>query len=390
MKPALSQLRLPAIDVLRGLVIALMALDHVRDFFSPTVFNPMDLALTTPGWFWTRWITNLCAPTFVLLAGISAYLRAQKYTRPQMARYLLSRGTMLVLLEMTWITFSWQFAFHSIFFQVIWALGVSMMALAALMYLPASLLALIAAGLILPHNLLYAYHSEQASIAFKIWHQGGWVPLGEHFGLFFLYPLMPWIGLMAAGYAIGPVFLKPMRSRQTFLWLSAAALMLLFLGLRWNNLYGDPDPWSMQEGGAMASLMSFMRLQKYPPSLLYLSATVSISLALLAALDRYLRHELPVLSLFGRHPLYFYCIHVALIHALGWLTMQVLYQQQPYWEQGVQKLPDTYQASLLLCYGAWIAVLAIMWGLTRYWDRYAKSGRISLSIVAAKPRSEMN
>lgn len=364
--------RLPAIDILRGLVIALMALYHVRDFFAPTVFNPMDLALTTPGWFWTRWITHLCAPTFVLLAGCSAFLRAQKYAKPAMTRYLLSRGLMLVLLEVTVINFSWQFGFDSLVLQVMWALGTSMMVLAALIWLPRFWIGVIAAALILPHNLLDGLHSAQAGIVFKIWHQGGWVQVGEQFGLYFLYPLMPWIGLMAAGYAIGPWFLQDARARQHKLWLAAGALMLLFIFLRIDNLYGDPEPWAWQAGGAWQSLMSFVRVQKYPPSLLYLSVTISLALGLLALIERYVRQELPVLSLFGRHPLFFYSIHVALIHAASWSMMQALYAQQPHWENGGNTLPDGFTPSLALCYGAWFAVMALMVFLTRWWDKYRR------------------
>lgn len=364
--------RLAAIDILRGLVIALMALDHVRDFFAPTAFNPMDLALSTPGWFWTRWITHLCAPTFVLLAGCSAFLRAQKYAKPAMTRYLFSRGLLLVLLEVTIINFSWQFGFDSLVLQVMWALGVSMLALSALIWLPRFWIGLIGAALILPHNLLDSLHSEQASIAFKIWHQGGWVQVGEHFGLYFLYPLMPWIGLMAAGYAIGPWFLQDTKVRQSRLWLASGALMLLFLFLRIDNLYGDPDPWSWQPGGILQSLMSFVRVQKYPPSLLYLSVTISLALGLLALTERYVKQELPVLSLFGRHPLFFYSIHVALIHVASWSMMQALYGQQPHWENGGNKLPDGFTPSLALCYGVWLLVLTLMFFLTRWWDKYRR------------------
>lgn len=364
--------RLPAIDILRGLVIALMALDHVRDFFAPTAFNPMDLALTTPGWFWTRWVTHLCAPTFVLLAGCSAFLRAQKYDKAAMTRYLLSRGVLLVLLEVTLINFSWQFGFDSLVLQVMWALGVSMLALGALIWLPRFWIGMIAAALILPHNLLDSLHSEQAGVAFKIWHQGGWVPVGEQFGLFFLYPVMPWIGLMAAGYAIGPWFLQDAKLRQRKLWLAAGGLMLLFIFLRIDNLYGDPDPWAWQPGGVLQSLMSFVRVQKYPPSLLYLCVTISLALGLLALIESYVKRELPVLSLFGRHPLFFYSIHVALIHAASWGMMQTLYGQQPHWENGANRLPDGFTPSLALCYGAWLVVLGLMFFLTRWWDKYRR------------------
>lgn len=359
--------RLPAIDVLRGLVIALMALDHVRDFFAPTPFNPLDLTQTSVGWFFTRWMTHLCAPTFVLLAGVSGFLRAQKFDRPAMARYLLSRGAMLVLLELTWINFSWQFGFESIMLQVIWVLGVGMMCLAGLIFLPRPLILLIAAGLLLPHNLLDQFHHPDPSLWMKLWHQGGWIPLGEHFGIFVLYPLMPWIGLMAAGYGIGPLFLKSPAERQRGLWIASIGLLLLFVALRSGNWYGDPEPWTMQAGGWVLSLMSFLKVQKYPPSVLYLCVTLSISFALLAFMDQRVKGEVPVLSLFGSHPLFFYCVHVALIHALGWITMQTLYGGQVQFEAGKQIVPAGYHASLLMCYAAWFVVLVLMYGITHRW-----------------------
>ncbi len=364
--------RLPAIDLLRGLVIALMALDHVRDFFAPTAFDPMDLALTTPGWFWTRWITHLCAPTFVLLAGSSAFLRAQKYAKPAMSRYLFSRGLLLVLLEVTLINFSWQFGFNNITLQVMWALGVGMMALALLIWLPHVWIGIVAACLILPHNLLDSLHSEHASVFLKVWHQGGWVGLTDDLGLFFLYPLMPWIGLMAAGYALGPVFLFKAKLRQSIFLSLSFGLMLLFIGLRLDNLYGDPDPWAVQEGGWLWNLMSFVRVHKYPPSLLYLAVTLSISFLLLALFDRYAEKELPVLSLFGRHPLFFYSIHVGIIHALAWSMMQIVYQQQPHWQNGAIHLPAGFEPSLQLCYAVWLAILALMFFLVRWWEQFRR------------------
>ncbi|MES2073760.1 MAG: heparan-alpha-glucosaminide N-acetyltransferase domain-containing protein [Pseudomonadota bacterium] len=362
--------RLPAIDLLRGIVIVLMALDHTRDFFAATPFDPMDLLQTSPGWYWTRWITNLCAPSFVLLAGVSAFLRQQKAGLGNNSRYLLGRGAMLVLLECTWVSFSWQFGYNVVILQVIWALGMGMMLLAALVWLPRALIALIAAALILPHNLLDSLHGPASGWLFKAWHQGGYLPLGEGFGVAFAYPLMPWVGLMAAGYALGPIFLWQGAARRRFLWLSAAALLLLFVALRSGNLYGDPDLWSEQARGGIYHFLSFMRLHKYPPSLLYLCATVGISLALLGLLDKYVQRPLPVLSLFGRTPLFFYCVHIALIHALAWIYMGWRYDYHPSFVGRGQHPPAGYEPSLLVCYAAWAVIIVIMLGLTKAWTRW--------------------
>ncbi|MET3136538.1 putative membrane protein [Undibacterium sp. GrIS 1.2] len=369
--------RLLAIDVLRGLVIVLMALDHVRDFFAPTPFNPLDLTLTSPGWFWTRWITHLCAPTFVLLAGISAFLRSQHQDKWNMARYLLSRGALLIFLELTWINFSWQFSLDSLFLQVIWALGVAMMVMAALQCLPRPVILLVAAALLLPHNLLDSLHRPDATAMFKLWHQGGWIPLGDQFGIFVLYPLMPWVGLMAVGYCLGPLLLQPPARRQQTLLLISALLMLSFIALRSGNWYGDPDPWSPQAGGWLMSLMSFVDIHKYPPSLLYLCVTLSISLALLALMDKYVKQEVPLLSLFGSHPLFFYCVHVMLIHVLGAIMMQLLFDQQINFDDRRLGVPSTYHPSLVRCYLAWVFIMTLMYGITHRWVAYLKeSGRI--------------
>ncbi|MFZ6645483.1 DUF1624 domain-containing protein [Undibacterium sp. TJN25] len=380
LKPA----RLPAIDLLRGIVIVLMALDHTRDFFAATPFDPMDLMQTSPGWYWTRWITNLCAPTFVLLAGVSAFLRQQKAGLSNNSRYLLGRGAMLVVLECTWISFSWQFGYNVIILQVIWALGMGMIFLSALIWLPRPLVAIIAALLILPHNLLDALHGPTSGVLFKAWHQGGFLPLGEHFGVAFAYPLMPWVGLMAAGYAMGPVFLWEAEKRRRFLALSAAALLLVFVGLRFGNIYGDPDPWSEQAKGSVFSFLSFMRVHKYPPSLLYLCSTLGISLGILVLLDKYVKQRVPVLSLFGRAPLFFYCVHIALIHALAWVYMGLRYNYHPSFVGRGQKLPEGYEPTLLVCYAAWATIIVIMFGLTTAWTRW-RDARTNTAAAPSRP-----
>ncbi|MES2298730.1 MAG: heparan-alpha-glucosaminide N-acetyltransferase domain-containing protein [Pseudomonadota bacterium] len=357
--------RVASIDMLRGFVIALMALDHARDFFGPTPFNTEDLASTTPAWFWTRWITHLCATTFVLLAGSSAFLRGQGSGVPALSRYLATRGALLIALEMTWISFSWQFAFNVFIMQVLWALGAGMLLLALLVWLPRPLVALIAAALIVPHNALDAI--KDSSLLWQAWHQGGFYPLGQGHGIVFMYPLMPWLGLIAAGYALGPVFLWTRARRARFLLAAAAALLLVFVCLRAANLYGDPDPWSPQGRTMMFDLMSFVRVHKYPPSLLYLCVTLPIGLLLLVLFERV--KQVKPLMLFGGHPMFFYVIHIALTHFLGGLYMQLRYGAQPQLVGGNFKLPDAYEASLPVVYAAWFGVLTSMYGLTLLWSR---------------------
>ncbi|HEX9172980.1 MAG TPA: heparan-alpha-glucosaminide N-acetyltransferase domain-containing protein, partial [Telluria sp.] len=366
--------RLPAIDMLRGFVIVLMALDHVRGFFGFTPFSPEDLAHTTPAWFWTRWITHLCATTFVLLAGSSAFLRGQGAGRPALSRYLATRGAMLLLLEATWISFSWQFAYDVMILQVLWALGAGMIALSLLVWLPRPVIALVAALLIVPHNAL---DGHTGALVWRAWHQGGYFPLTGQFGIVFMYPLMPWLGLIAAGYALGPVFLWERARRQRFLLAAAAVLMLAFVALRAFNLYGDPQPWSPQGRGAMFDLMSFARVHKYPPSLLYLCVTGSIGLLLLALFERI--REVKLLTLFGRTPMFFYVVHIALAHFLGNLYFTLRFGGAPDFANGQAVMPAGYQPSLAVVYAAWAGVLVLMYALTLLWLRWrgAASQRVA-------------
>lgn len=360
--------RLPAIDMLRGFVIALMALDHARDFFGPTPFSPEDLAATTPAWFWTRWITHLCATVFVLLAGSSAFLRGQGSGIADLSRYLATRGLMLLALEATWISFSWQFGYNVIILQVIWALGAGMMILALLVWLPRPVIALIAALLIVTHNAFDNWNP--AGVLWQAWHQGGFAPFPQGFplaGAAIMYPLMPWVGLMAAGYALGPVFLWERARRERFMLAAGAILLLAFVALRWFNIYGDPAPWVAQGRGLMFDVMSFVHVHKYPPSLLYLCITTGIGLLLLVAFTR--MRENKVLMLFGRNSLLFYVIHIALIHFLGNAYFEIRYGGGPNFSGPVAVWPAGYVHSLAVVYVAWIAMLALMYGLILLWKR---------------------
>ncbi len=361
----LKTVRLGSIDMLRGLVIVLMTLDHTRDYFGITLFDTEDLANTTPLWFATRWITHLCATAFVLLAGISAFLRGSRVGLAALSRYLLTRGLMLLVLEATWISFSWTFDFNVVTLGVLWVLGWGMIALAGLAWLPRPVIALVAYGLILSHNLLDPIHSSNP--LWMAWHERGHWRLTEEFDVFINFPLMPWLGLIFAGYALGPVFQWEAARRQRFLLASGAALLLLFAVLRSGNFYGDPASWTPQGRGLLWDFIAFMRVHKHPPSLLYLCATLGIVLPLLAWFERL--RPVPMLMLFGGASLFYYQVHIALIHFLSLAYFRLRYGHLP--QAGPQGLilPEGYEPSLAVLYAAWAAMVAIMFGLTLRWQR---------------------
>ena len=306
--------RVASIDILRGLVMVLMALDHVRDFFSAAHFDPLDLSQTTAPLFLTRWITHFCAPIFILLAGVSAYLTGRSCSRAELSRFLLTRGLWLVVLEVTLMSLVWTFNLrydHGLFLQVIWALGVSMIVLAALVYLPAGEIAAYSVLIIFGHNLLDGFDSRTF---------GSWAPLWSLLHVsepvphaFVAYPLVPWIAVMSLGYCLGSLFeLERERRKQWFVCLGAASLTLFVL-LRTTNIYGDPADWSLQNT-TVRTLLSFVDVQKYPPSLQYLLLTLGAAFLLLAALESARGTLSGMLRTFGRVPLFFYVLHIALAH----------------------------------------------------------------------------
>ena len=325
--------RLDAIDLLRGIVMVLMALDHTRDFFSNTVtlFDPTDLTKTNTALFLTRWVTHFCAPVFFFLAGTGAFLSTLRgKTQRDLARFLLTRGLWLVVLELTVIRcLGWQFNFdyHWMFGLVIWTLGWSMVALAGLIFLPPRALAIFSLAMIFGHNLLDKIRLESLgalSGTWKILHvPGSLEPLpGVHFDI--LYPLIPWIGVMAAGYVFGHLLLREPRERQELLLRLGAALTLSFVLLRATNVYGDASAWAVQKNWWF-TIFSFLNCTKYPPSLLYLLMTLGPALLVLAWLDKTSGKWRQPFLIIGRIPLFYYLLHIPLIHLTAVLFSWIRY-----------------------------------------------------------------
>ncbi|HEY7479995.1 MAG TPA: heparan-alpha-glucosaminide N-acetyltransferase domain-containing protein, partial [Gemmatimonadales bacterium] len=311
--------RLDHVDLLRGLVMIIMVLDHVRAYLTEARFDPTDLARTDAALFATRWITHFCAPIFIFLAGASAWIAGTRRTRGRLAGFLVSRGLWLILLELTVINFAWYFNTEmslGVAAQVIWVIGASMIVLAGLIYLPKPAIAAFGLTLVLGHNLLDGIRPQAFGALAPLWyllHVEG--PLGV-VPVFLLYPLIPWVGVMALGYAAGPVVFSQERTAPRKLAIAGAIMVAAFVVLRTLNGYGDPSA-RLEAGSPELLAMSFLNLTKYPPSLLYLLMTLGPALIALAYLPRAKGWLADVLVTFGRVPFLFYVTHLYVVHAIA-------------------------------------------------------------------------
>jgi uncharacterized membrane protein len=360
--------RIASIDVLRGLVMALMALDHTRDFFGLGGFNPRDVS--DPALFLTRWITHLCAPTFVFLAGLSAFLYGRGRSTGELSRFLLTRGIWLMLIDITVIKFGWRFEFDFLRLGagIIFVIGASMIALAAFVWLPRWTVAAVALIMIGGHNLLDSIRAEafgQGAWLWHVLHEPGDVTPGGGMEVYVLYPLMPWVGVMAAGFAFGPAMRREPEARQRLLLSLGAAITFGFVLLRASNVYGDPQPWMSQETW-LSSLLSFLNCEKYPPSLLYLMMTLGPALMLLGAFE-HARGRFPqALAVFGRVPFFFYVVHIYLIHAMAVVATFAM--------TGVLARTPEIGWELPAVYAVWLLVLMLLYPLCRWFAELKQRG----------------
>ena len=319
MPPSVST-RLASIDQLRGTVMLLMLLDHVREtfFMQYQVSDPMDVGTVSPALFACRLLAHLCAPVFVLLTGLSAWLYGQRQADPRraIAGFLFKRGLFLVVLELTLVNFAWTFQFppDTIYLQVIWVIGLSMIALAGLVWLPRAVLLPLAVLLVAGHNLLDGVHMDGNGIVATLWkvlHQRDWITLGDGLRLRTSYPLLPWIGVITLGYLMGPWFAngRPAAQRRHWLLIGGIAALAAFVMLRALNGYGDA-PWQVQDT-ALRTLMSIVNITKYPPSLLFLLTTLGVGLLLLRLYEvPAVAAALQPLARIGAAPMFFYLLHL--------------------------------------------------------------------------------
>lgn len=368
--------RVGSIDVLRGLVMVIMTLDHVRAYLTSPAVEPTDLGEASTALFLTRWITHYCAPTFVLLAGMSAWLAGRRRTRRELSTFLLTRGIWLILLEVTVVSFGWYFNLRyemGAFLQVIWAIGASMVVLAGLVHLPRPVIGLTAFALIAGHNLLDGFVPAPGSLLAALWPALHVEAAYEAVPLFVIYPIVPWIGVMAAGYFLGPLLVAPAPERRRQLVTLGLLAIGLFIVLRVSGVYGEPSPMDAQ-GSVVRTFLSFLNTTKYPPSLLYLCMTLGPGLIALALLERAEGRAARVIATFGQAPLFYYVAHIYLVHALalGLGTVQGFAPGQL--ATAYFLFPANYGAGLGLAYAVTVAVVMALYQPTRAFAERKRRG----------------
>jgi uncharacterized membrane protein len=379
--------RVSSIDILRGLIMVLMALDHTRDFFHADAFRfaAEDLSQTYPSLFFTRWLTHFCAPLFALLAGVSSFLFGTKVqSKKELAMFLLSRGIILILLEMTVIRFAWRFYidYSNIGGLVIWALGWSMVFMSFLVFLPRYLIIAGGLGIIFLHNMLDNIPTPEnkfMEFILAFFHEQKFVKLSEGFGINILYPVLPMIGLLMLGYSIGYWYHREydQAKRKRNLLITGLAFIFLFIVIRFINLYGDPSLWSQQKN-FLFTIMSFLNCTKYPMSLLYILMTVGPGLVFLSLIDGLDWPAFNPFRIIGRVPLFYYIIHLYLIHALAIIIAVLTHLDQinDVVSDNWSKLAQDYGYSLPVVYLTWLFIITILYFISQKYERFQKTNKM--------------
>lgn len=386
--PTLAASRVVSLDIFRGLIMVVMALDHARDFFTAVPFEPESLTQTWPALFATRWVTHFCAPMFFLLAGAGASLYGQRHTPTELTRFLWTRGLWLIALEFTVVGTAWSFQIPFGFFGVIWALGASMILMAAIVRLPMKWIAALSLAMIVLHDLLDRVRPAQFGSVAWLWtilHRRGGVLLPFGVRQFVLFPLIPLVGVMAAGYMFGQLYTMDRTRRRKVLVQLGSALIVLFTLLRLTNLYGNPPAGlgGVSQGEfhlqptLEKTLILFLDVEKYPPSLQFLLMTIGPSLLLLAALEQgQVPRGMGPLLTFGRVPMFFYVLHLYVIHLLA-VIVAALHGEPIGWLFHGAIFGDTppgYGYNLPFVYLMWIAALALLYFPCR-WFAHLKQAR---------------
>lgn len=378
---SLQKKRIESIDLLKGLVMVIMALDHTRDYFhySAFFFDPTDPTQTTWPIFFTRFITNFCAPAFSFLAGLSAFMVGKRKTPAELSAFLFKRGLWLVFVEIVIVSFGWKFDVHfrDIGLQTIWSLGISMVVLAGLVQLPRSVILVFSCIIIFGHNLLDNIHFP-GNILWSVLHERNRFTWMEGHSFVTAYSLLPWVAVMSLGYCFGPLYGNSYNTGKrkrilSNLGLGALSLFCILVAI---NQYGNPVPW-INYGDASKTLMSVFNVNKYPPSLLFLLVTLGPTLLFLANSEKLKGKLVDFFSVFGRVPFFYYVIHIYLIHLIamfvaaitgfGWQSMIL-----PTFVTRVQALKG-YGLNLCMVYLIWIGIVLLLYPLCKKFDRYKQS-----------------
>ena len=383
--PAFTKSRIQSIDLLRGIVMVIMVLDHSRDFFHYNGFSedPTDLVNSTPILFFTRWITHFCAPVFIFLSGASIFLMRSTSIKEK-SLFAFKRGLWLVLLSLTVVAFVWWFDFsmHYLALDVIWVIGICMILFAGILNLPFRAILFFGLITIAFHNLLDTTNFENGQMQTLLWdlfHREGLVDINNHFSIFVVYPLMPWIGVMSLGYCLGKLYQKDFsaKRRRTILLLIGNGCILLFIFLRALNNFGEPEPWK-QYPSTLFSLMSFINTTKYPPSLLYLLMTIGPSLILLSLTETFINKIAQFFIVFGRVPLFFYLIHLYFLHLVAFIATLFSYS----WNETIQaqtkmsEFPSGYGFSLMVVYLVWIVTVFILYPICKWYNNFKSTHQL--------------
>ncbi len=377
--------RIQSVDALRGAIMMIMAIDHIRDYIARSAmeFSPTDLSRTTVAIFFTRWFTHFCAPVFILTAGIGAFLWMTRghHSKSELSTFLVARGLWLIFLELTvlrFIMFS-QVSWHGslVILLILWAIGLSMIALAGLVYLPMWFLITVSAAIVVFHNFLDNVSSESFGSAAWFWdilHQQG-VFTWHAINFLTAYPVLPWIGVMAAGYCLGGVFDWEVRKRRRLLFCLGAALTAAFLILRAVDLYGDPARWTHQPS-PWFTVLSFLNTTKYPPSLDFVLMTLGPALVCMSWLERFRFSSANPLIVFGRVPFFYYVAHLAVAHAIAITVNFVRYGRAsfllvaPPSMGGARELfPAGFGFPLWTVYAVWVLVLLMLYPACLWFSR---------------------
>jgi uncharacterized membrane protein len=378
--------RVFSIDFARGVVMIIMALDHVRDMIhiNSITQSPTDLSTTSPALFFTRWITYLCAPIFVFLAGTSAYISLKnKGNLLQSKRFLLSRGLWLILLEFTLVNFGLFFdpRFHTLIFEVIATIGFGFIILSLLLKLKPKNIALIGLAIIFLHNLLSFIPFNNGSTIktiYSLLFSLTAFPVASHTTFVMAYPPIPWLGIMLVGYATGKLFELPEAKRNTIFFRIGCAALLLFIILRFINIYGDPVHWSFQKS-AVFTFLSFMNVTKYPPSLLFCLVTLGIMFLMFVLGEKMKNKWMNIASVYGKVPFFYFLVHFYLIHIL---LIALLFLQGFHWHDldfasGTFGRPKGVQSGIPLwaVYLIWISVVIALYKPCPWYGKYKAANK---------------